>query len=91
MKRALERAQADPKKRVNKPCICTHTHMHARTHTHTHTHAHTHNTFTHSVLCIMQGGRKLVYRSEPPVLKRKAKDAADKKNKEEEELQYFFS
>jgi len=40
---------------------------------------------------VVQGGRKLMYRSEPPVLKRKAKDAADKKSKEEEELQYFFS
>ena len=32
-----------------------------------------------------------MYRSEPPVLKRKTKDAADKKSKEDEELQYFFS
>lgn len=52
LRRALERAQADPKKR---------------------------------------SGRKLVYRSEPPMLKRKQKDAASKKDKEEEELQYFFT
>ena len=38
-----------------------------------------------------QLGRKLVYRSEPPVLKRKHKDSQDKKDKEEEDLQYFFS
>ncbi|XP_065910899.1 cilia- and flagella-associated protein 100-like [Dysidea avara] len=52
LRRALERAQADPKKRM---------------------------------------GRKLVYRSEPPMLKRKQQDAANKKDKEEEELQYYFT
>ena len=36
-------------------------------------------------------GRKLVYRSEPPILKRKLQDSEDKKEKEEEELQYYFS
>ena len=36
-------------------------------------------------------GRKLVYRSDPPVLKRKHKDSKEKKDKEEEELRYFFS
>ena len=40
---------------------------------------------------ILQGGRKLIYRSEPPVLKRKTKDSDDMKEKEEEELQYFFT
>ena len=38
-----------------------------------------------------QTGRKLVYRSEPPVLKRKQKEKDEMKQKEEEELQYFFS
>ena len=52
LKRALERAQADPKKTL---------------------------------------GRKLVYRSDPPVLKRKKKDGDDKREKAEEEMQYFFS
>ncbi|XP_041379328.1 LOW QUALITY PROTEIN: cilia- and flagella-associated protein 100-like [Gigantopelta aegis] len=52
LKRALERAQADPKKRT---------------------------------------GRRLVYRSEPPVLKRKQRDSDDQREKEEEELQYYFS
>ena len=36
-------------------------------------------------------GRKLVYRSEPPVLKRKQKERDEQKQREEEELQYFFS
>jgi pyruvate/2-oxoacid:ferredoxin oxidoreductase beta subunit len=52
MRRALERAQADPKKR---------------------------------------NGKKLVFRSNPPVQKRKHRAASDKKNKDEEEMQYFFS
>ena len=38
-----------------------------------------------------QTGRKLVYRSDPPVLKRKQKEKDEMKQKEEEELQYFFS
>lgn len=38
-----------------------------------------------------QVGRKLVYRSEPPVLKRKQKEQDEQKQKEEEEMQYFFS
>lgn len=38
-----------------------------------------------------QMGRKLVYRSEPPVLKRKQKESKAQKEKEEEEMQYFFS
>lgn len=42
---------------------------------------------THSI----QVGRKLVYRSEPPVLKRKQKEKDEQKQREEEELQYFFS
>ena len=45
------------------------------------------NVITHSV----QVGRKLVYRSEPPVLKRKQKEKDEQKQREEEELQYFFS
>jgi hypothetical protein len=52
MKRALERAQADPKK---------------------------------------TSGRKLVFRSEPPVLKRKHRKIDDQREKEEQEMQYFFS
>ena len=43
-----------------------------------------------SSLC-SQMGRKLVYRSEPPVLKRKQKESKAQKEKEEEEMQYFFS
>lgn len=38
-----------------------------------------------------QMGRKLVYRSEPPVLQKKQVDRDEKKEKEEEELLYFFS
>ena len=38
-----------------------------------------------------QTGRKLVYRSDPPVGKRKQKEKDEMKQKEEEELQYFFS
>lgn len=38
-----------------------------------------------------QMGRKLVYRSEPPVLKRKQKESKAQREKEEEEMQYFFS
>ena len=45
------------------------------------------NALTHSI----QVGRKLVYRSEPPVLKRKQKEKDEQKQREEEELQYFFS
>jgi len=52
LRKALERAQADPKKRT---------------------------------------GRKLVYRSDPPVMKRKQKEKDEMKEREEEELQYFFS
>ncbi|XP_077981560.1 cilia- and flagella-associated protein 100-like [Glandiceps talaboti] len=52
VRRALERAQADPKKKT---------------------------------------GKKLVYRSEPPQTKRKVDKTAQKANKEEEELAYFFT
>lgn len=52
LRRALERAQADPKKRV---------------------------------------GRRLVFRSEPPVLQKKQEDRDEKKEREEEEMLYFFS
>ena len=41
--------------------------------------------------CCLQMGRRLVYRSEPPVLKRKHRESQEKRDKEEEELQYFFS
>ena len=40
---------------------------------------------------MLKVGRKLVYRSEPPVLKRKTKESDDMREREEEELQYFFS
>ena len=43
------------------------------------------------MLVALQAGRKLLYRSEPPVLKRKTKESDDMKEREEEELQYFFS
>ena len=69
LRRALERAQADPKKRVRIKSF----------------------TFSITVIYKTQLGRKLVYRSEPPMLKRKQKDGASKKDKEEEELQYFFT
>ncbi|XP_019855759.1 PREDICTED: cilia- and flagella-associated protein 100-like [Amphimedon queenslandica] len=52
LKRALERAQADPKRTT---------------------------------------GRRLVYRSEPPVLKHQQKHIDDQREKEEEEMQYFFT
>ncbi|XP_071960569.1 cilia- and flagella-associated protein 100-like isoform X2 [Antedon mediterranea] len=52
VRRALERAQADPKKST---------------------------------------GRKLVFRSEPPQTKRKVDRSKEKQNKEEEELQYYFT
>jgi len=38
-----------------------------------------------------QMGRKLVYHSDPPVIKRKQKEKDEMKEREEEELQYFFS
>ena len=43
------------------------------------------------VILPSQTGRKLVYRSEPPVRKRKQKEKDEMKQKEEEELQYFFT
>ena len=42
-------------------------------------------------LHITQMGRKLVYRSEPPVFQKKQEDKDEKKEKEEEEMLYFFS
>lgn len=52
VRRALERAQAEPKKKT---------------------------------------GRKLVFRSEPPQLKKKEDEGADQATREEEELAYYFS
>ncbi|XP_059171790.1 cilia- and flagella-associated protein 100-like [Physella acuta] len=52
VKKALERAQAEPKKKH---------------------------------------GKKLVFRSEPPLLKKKEDEGADQASREEEELQYYFA
>uniref|UniRef100_A0A2C9KZP0 DUF4200 domain-containing protein n=1 Tax=Biomphalaria glabrata TaxID=6526 RepID=A0A2C9KZP0_BIOGL len=52
VKKALERAQAEPKKKT---------------------------------------GKRLVFRSEPPMLKKKEDEGADQTSKEEEELMYYFS
>lgn len=40
---------------------------------------------------LLQTGRKLVYRSEPPQTKRKVDKSKQKADKEEEEMAYFFS
>ncbi|CAL1543352.1 unnamed protein product [Lymnaea stagnalis] len=52
VRKALERAQAEPKKKT---------------------------------------GKKLVFRSEPPMLKKKEDEGADQASREEEELQYYFA
>jgi len=40
---------------------------------------------------ITQTGKKLVFRSEPPAIKKKDDSGADKASREEEELAYFFT
>ena len=40
---------------------------------------------------LSQMGRKLVYRSDPPVMRRKQKESRAQKEKEEEEMLYFFT
>mgnify|MGYP001791328214 CR=1 FL=1 len=39
----------------------------------------------------VQTGKKLVFRSEPPAIKKKDDSGADKASREEEELAYFFT
>jgi len=41
--------------------------------------------------CLLQTGKPLMFRSEPPQTRRKQQDADKKQDKEEEELKYFFT
>jgi len=42
-------------------------------------------------LFLLQTGKPLMFRSEPPQTRRKQQDADKKQDKEEEELRYFFT
>ena len=42
-------------------------------------------------LSLLQTGKPLMFRSEPPQTRRKHQDADKKQDKEEEELKYFFT
>ncbi len=97
LRRAQERAQADPKKKVSNTtlatitcivlhpiCSCTYTHLKPNMHTHS-------SSIISPPLLHTQTGRRLVYRSEPPIHKKKHQDKDEKKEREEEEMKYFFT
>jgi len=49
-------------------------------------------TVSHVILLhLSQTGKKLVFRSEPPAIRKKDDSGADKASREEEELAYFFT
>lgn len=68
----------------NLPCnICHYSRGNAVTSTNTY--------ITHLLFVLLQTGKKLVFRSEPPAVKKKDTSGADKASREEEELAYFFT
>lgn len=84
VKRALERAKAEPKKKVHKGIFIRHE-------------LGFHVPFPQLIITInpllfsfWQTGKKLVFRSEPPQLKKKEDEGADQASREEEELAYYF-